>query len=68
MLRALYTVKDHVGITVRECLLWGRYLADALASVTSNVEPEDGMKTRIFTPFDVVLRLTFVIEWTVCRT
>ena len=62
LLRALYTLKNHVSVIVRKCLLWGRYLADALASVTSDVDPLEGMEDRIVIPFDEVLKLTLIID------
>ena len=37
-------------------------LADVLASVTSDLDPEDGTENRLITPFDEVLRLTWVID------
>ena len=62
MLRALYTLKGHVEIRVRECLLWGRYLVDALGSMTSDADKENGMENRRIIAFDEVLRLTLVID------
>eukprot|EP01042_Synura_sphagnicola_P036415 gene36415-biopygen4713 len=62
LLRALYTLKDHVYMIVRESLLWGRYLAEALASVSYDVEPMEGMDARLLIRLDEVLRLTLVIN------
>ena len=47
LLSALYTLKDHVNMIVKESLLWGRYLAEALASVSYDVEPLEGMDARL---------------------
>ena len=47
---------------VKESLLWGRYLAEALASVSYDVEPLEGMDARLLIRIDEVLRLTLVIN------
>ena len=47
---------------VKESLLWGRYLAEALASVSYDVEPLEGMDARLLIRIDEALRLTLVIN------
>ena len=40
----------------------GRYLAEALASVSNDVEPLEGVDARLLIRLDEVLRLTLVIN------
>ena len=47
---------------VKESLLWGRYLAEALASVSYDVEPLEGMDARLLIRTDEILRLTLIIN------
>ena len=66
LLSALYTLKDHVNMIVKESLLWGRYLAEALASVSYDVDHLEGMDARLLIRTDEVLRLTLIINSMEC--